>query len=140
MCDCVRLLTDPTVLPLVLVALIGFAAHKDYYALVANTESLDVVLHILHHYDLPFKRLAGQAPSCPQLLCFGTCASLRAALAGRPATPVRPAAGVHSRLGEHCLPSVGKPSYASSLLPFSSMPSVASVERRTLSALCMKTY
>lgn len=51
--------TDPAVLPLALVALIGFAAHKDYYALVANTESLDVVLHILHHYELPFKRLAG---------------------------------------------------------------------------------
>ncbi|KAF5840663.1 hypothetical protein DUNSADRAFT_15906 [Dunaliella salina] len=49
---------DPTVLPLVLVALIGFAAHKDHYALVANTEGLDVVLHILQHYDLPFKRLA----------------------------------------------------------------------------------
>ena len=47
-------------LPLVLVALIGFAAHKEYFSLVANTESLDVVLHILHHYDLPFKRLAGE--------------------------------------------------------------------------------
>lgn len=51
--------TDPTVLPLVLVALIGFASHKEHYALVASTEGLDVALHILHHFDLPFKRLAG---------------------------------------------------------------------------------
>lgn len=84
MCACP--LTDPTVLPLVLVALIGFAAHKDYFALVANTESLDVVLHILHHYDLPFKRLAGQSSSRPLALCVSAHVHC---LAGRPAPPHR---------------------------------------------------
>uniref|UniRef100_A0A7R9V241 non-specific serine/threonine protein kinase n=1 Tax=Chlamydomonas euryale TaxID=1486919 RepID=A0A7R9V241_9CHLO len=49
---------DPAVLPLVLVAQIGFAAHRDHYLLVANANSLDVLLRIVQQYDLPFKRLA----------------------------------------------------------------------------------
>jgi hypothetical protein len=52
------------VLPLVLVALIGFATHMEHFLLITNTESLDVVLHILQHYDLPFKRLAGEGGEC----------------------------------------------------------------------------
>ncbi|KAG1662637.1 hypothetical protein FOA52_009622 [Chlamydomonas sp. UWO 241] len=50
--------SDPAVLPLVLVAQIGFAAHRDHYMLVANANSLDVLLRIVQQYDLPFKRLA----------------------------------------------------------------------------------
>eukprot|EP00195_Chlamydomonas_chlamydogama_P014873 CAMPEP_0202909088 /NCGR_PEP_ID=MMETSP1392-20130828/48237_1 /ASSEMBLY_ACC=CAM_ASM_000868 /TAXON_ID=225041 /ORGANISM="Chlamydomonas chlamydogama, Strain SAG 11-48b" /LENGTH=1008 /DNA_ID=CAMNT_0049598709 /DNA_START=59 /DNA_END=3081 /DNA_ORIENTATION=- len=49
---------DPAVLPLVLVALIGFAAHKEHYRLVAHAHSLEVLLRIVQQYDLPFKRLA----------------------------------------------------------------------------------
>lgn len=50
---------DPAVLPLVLVAQIGFAAHREHYQLVAHANSLEVLLRIVQQYDLPFKRLAG---------------------------------------------------------------------------------
>ncbi len=54
-------LTDPSVLPLVLVAQIGFAAHREHYRLVADANSIEVLLRIVQQYDLPFKRLAGLA-------------------------------------------------------------------------------
>lgn len=50
---------DPAILPLVLVALIGFAAHKEFAPLVSASHVLDVLLRIVAEYDLPFKRLAG---------------------------------------------------------------------------------
>ncbi|GAX79138.1 hypothetical protein CEUSTIGMA_g6578.t1 [Chlamydomonas eustigma] len=49
---------DPSVLPLVLVAQIGFAAHREHYLLVSDANSLEVLLRIVQQYDLPFKRLA----------------------------------------------------------------------------------
>ncbi len=53
--------TDPAVLPLVLVALIGFAAHRQHYAHVTGPAALETLLRIVQQYDLPFKRLAGGA-------------------------------------------------------------------------------
>lgn len=49
---------DPAVLPLVLVAQIGFAVHREHFKLVSSSNCLDVLLRIVQHYDLPFKRLA----------------------------------------------------------------------------------
>ncbi|KAJ9514817.1 hypothetical protein QJQ45_028486, partial [Haematococcus lacustris] len=50
--------TDPSILPLVLVCLIGFAAHKEHAGLITHTAALDLLCRIVHQYDLLFKRLA----------------------------------------------------------------------------------
>ncbi|GFH15197.1 protein kinase domain-containing protein, partial [Haematococcus lacustris] len=48
----------PSILPLVLVCLIGFAAHKEHAGLITHTAALDLLCRIVHQYDLLFKRLA----------------------------------------------------------------------------------
>ena len=44
---------------------IGFAAHREHYRLVASADSLEILLRIVQQYDLPFKRLAGEAVMSP---------------------------------------------------------------------------
>ncbi len=56
---------DPAVLPLVLVALIGFAAHKEHSTLVSSSAVLHTLLRIVAEYDPPFKRLAGAQRARP---------------------------------------------------------------------------
>ena len=58
-------------LPLVLVAEIGFAAHKEHFRLVANADSLEILLRIVQQYDLPFKRLAGRILMSARILFDG---------------------------------------------------------------------
>ena len=54
--------TDPALLPLVLVALIGLATSSEYadslFSTPTSSESLDVLLRMLEEYELPYKRLA----------------------------------------------------------------------------------
>ncbi|KXZ43056.1 hypothetical protein GPECTOR_105g110 [Gonium pectorale] len=50
--------TDPGLLPLVLVGLIGFAGHRSHFAAVTAPAGLETLLRIVTQYDLPFKRLA----------------------------------------------------------------------------------
>ncbi|GIM13803.1 hypothetical protein Vretimale_16861, partial [Volvox reticuliferus] len=50
--------TDPAVLQLVLVVIIGFAAHRSHYIHVTSPAALETMLRIITEYDLTYKRLA----------------------------------------------------------------------------------
>ncbi|GLC33389.1 Serine/threonine-protein kinase Nek10 [Pleodorina starrii] len=50
--------TDPAVLQLVLVVLIGFAAHRTHYTFVTSPAALETLLRIVTEYDMTYKRLA----------------------------------------------------------------------------------
>ncbi len=69
-------------LPLVLVALLGFAAQRQWARLVAGPDVCHLLLRIIAEYELPYKRLAGTGRlSWAGLMagcvgCYGVCAPL----------------------------------------------------------------